>query len=194
MNPKRLIITSTISLILVSILFIGSTYSVFTTTSPDEEINNYKTGNLNIEVIGDETTIKNISPTKDKDSNKLEPYHLTIKNNGTVPYKCNISLVETTTTDKIDNKYIMTKVGKLDSISLNDCKDNIIKKDIIIESGQTQEIDIRIWISDRVPNTEINKSFFAKIKVDGEATKTNNIKIDNSSLINPKQSDNTPTP
>ena len=47
-SKKRLIITSVISIILVSILFIGSTYSIFTSTDVDQESNVYQTGNLSI--------------------------------------------------------------------------------------------------------------------------------------------------
>ena len=44
MDRKRLIITSLISIVLISSLYINKTYSVYTTESPDEEINIYKTG------------------------------------------------------------------------------------------------------------------------------------------------------
>ena len=37
MNKKRLIITSIISILLVSILMIGSTYSIFTISDVDED-------------------------------------------------------------------------------------------------------------------------------------------------------------
>ena len=185
MNQKRLIITSTISIILVSILFIGSTYSVFTTTIPDEEINSYKTGNLSLEVTGTDNQIQNILPTDEKNSDKLTPYRISVKNKGTVPYKFNIILEETTSSNKIDNKYIMTKVGTLDTIPLNKCKDNILKSDIIILPNEIVDIDIRIWIIDTVPNTEINKSFFAKIKIDGVATQNKKTNVDNTTLTNP---------
>ena len=186
MNRKRLIITSLISIILVSVLFIGNTYSVFTTTSPDEETNSYKTGNLDIEVIGIDKPIENILPTNNEESNKIAPYHISVINKGTVPYMFNIILEETTSTNPINHKYIMTKVGKLKELSLEQCANNILKRNIIVLPEQTVEVDIRTWISDKVPNTEIGKSFFAKIKIEGEATnKTNN--EDNTLLINPQQ-------
>ena len=185
MNQKRLIITSLISVILVSFLYMGKTFSVYTTSAPDEETNVYKTGNLDIEIIGQDEPIKNILPTNEELSDKLSPYRISVINKGTVPYKFNVILEETTSSNKIDKKYIITKVGKLDSISLSNCKDNIIKEGIIVLPNETTDIDVRIWISDKVPNTEMNKSFFAKIKIDGVATQSKNNKIDNSSLINP---------
>ena len=184
---KRILITSAISIILVSILYIGNTYSVFTTTSPDEEVNTYKTGNLDIEVIENNTTISNISPIKTEDSNKLEPYRITVKNKGTTAYQFNVVLDETTSSDSINHKYIMTKVGKLEPINLAETENNIIKENIILLPDEEVSIDIRVWISDRITNSEMNKSFFAKIKIDGSATQTKNRKTDNSSLMNPKE-------
>lgn len=185
MNQKRLIITSAISIILVSILFIGNTYSVFTTTSPDEEINSYKTGTLDIEVIGDNNTIDSIIPIKEEENNSLKPYRITVKNKGTIAYQFNVILDETTSSNSINHKYIMTRVGKLEPISLSETEDNILKKDIIIMPEETIDIDIRVWIANTISNTEMNKSFFAKIKVEGSAIQKKNIKYDNSNLINP---------
>lgn len=187
MNRKRLLTTSMIAIILVSILFIRNTYSVFVSTAPDEEINVYKTGNLNIEVTGDDKAIDNIHPTNEKESNQLEPYHITVKNNGTVPYKFNIKLDETTSNNGINHKYIITKVGTLKAKTLEECPSNILKSDIIIEPNETIDIDIRVWISDLVPNTEMNKSFYAKLKIEGEATQNKNTNIDNQTLISPKE-------
>ena len=190
MNQKRLIITGLISIILVSFLYIENTYSVYTSKAPDEETNVYKTGNLDIEIIGTEKTINNILPTNNENSNKLIPYRISVINKGTVPYKFNVILEETTSSNKINNQYIMTKVGSLDIISLDKCQNNILKKDIIALPNTTTDIDIRVWITDKVPNTEMNKSFFAKIKIDAVSTQINSTKIDNSNLINP-QEDNT---
>ena len=183
MVKKRLIITSVISIILVSILFIGSTYSIYTTTSPNEEINKYQTGSLQIEVIGDDETIESIIPTSVNNADKLTPYRVTVKNNGTVPYQFNVLLEETTSSNGIDHQYIFAKVGKLDAITLKDCN-NILKKDIIVMPMDSVDIDVRVWVSDGIPNTEINKSFFAKIKIDGQAISSGNYNIDNSNLVN----------
>ena len=48
MSKWRLILTSTISIVLGGILLIGSTYSIFTTTEIDENANVYPTGNLDV--------------------------------------------------------------------------------------------------------------------------------------------------
>ena len=48
MNKKRLIITSMLSFLLVAILMVGSTYSIFTSSEADEDLNVYTTGNLDV--------------------------------------------------------------------------------------------------------------------------------------------------
>ena len=60
MNKKRLIITSVISIILVVILMLGSTYSLFSFSEDKQnlETNVYTTGNLNITYTVSDDTIK----------------------------------------------------------------------------------------------------------------------------------------
>lgn len=191
MRQKRLIITSAISVILVSILFINGTYSVFTTTSVDEEVNTYQTGNLDIEIINEEDgVISNVMPTSLENSDYLSPYRIGVKNNGSVAYQFHIILDETTSSDKIDSKYIMTRVGVLDAKSLKSCGNNVLIDGVVVLPGETVFVDVRVWISDEVPNTEMNKSFFAKLKIDGEAIYSKNTDVDNDQLVNPIKSSN----
>ena len=184
MNQKRLIIASFLSIILVATLFIQKTQSIYTTTAPDEEVNTYKTGVLDIEVVGDTNPIENILPTSIENSNKLSPYRITVKNKGTVTYQFNLILDETTSSNKIDNQYIITKIGSLDPKPLNECKNNILKENILVAPNTSVDIDVRIWITDKVPNTEMNKSFFSKLKIEGAATNSTS-SIDNTALVLP---------
>ena len=173
MNKKRLIITSVFSIFLVAILLIGSTYSIFSSKQIDPNSNVYTTGNLDVTyTLSDENiNFSNINPMDDKEAQSINPYRMTVTNNGTVPYKFNLILASTTSSDKneIDKKYIMTKVGEFDSVSLADCNEDIIKKDIILSAGESVNIDVRIWISDNIKNSEIGKSFYAKLVIDGLA-------------------------
>ncbi|MBQ8681785.1 MAG: hypothetical protein IJ509_02620 [Bacilli bacterium] len=185
MNKKRLIITSVFSITLVAILLIGSTYSVFTTTEIDEDANVYKTGNLDISYTLSEENIKLVSnhPTSIENSILIDPYRVTITNNGNVPYIFDLILTDTTTTDVINYEYIMVQVGKLEPKALSDCSNNIIKEDITVPAGSSVAVDVRVWISDTIQNTEINKSFHAKLSIDGLATPTGNTEVDNSTYI-----------
>lgn len=182
-SKKRLIITSVISIILVSILFIGSTYSIFTSTDVDQESNVYQTGNLSIQFENTNNVALEITkPISDQKAVSLTPYHLTVTNNGTVAYKFNIVLNPTTATDEINHQYIMTKVGQLDSKKFSDCTNNIIKEGVILLPKTSVDIDVRVWLSDTVQNTEVNKSFSAKLSIDGVGAYSKHTEVDNSAL------------
>ena len=182
---KSLIITSLISIILICILFIGSTYSIFTTRDVDENTNVYTTGNLDITYTLDSESIKleNIIPTSNDDSVFIKPYRITVTNTGNVAYKFNVILTDTTSTEKIDFQYIMTQVGTITSKPLSECTNNIIKEGVVVDAGSSVDIDVRVWLSDSIQNSEIGKSFYAKLSIDGIAVYNENTNIDNSDLI-----------
>ena len=182
-SKKRLIITSTIYIILVSILLIGSTYSIFTSTGVDQEANVYRTGNLVLKFENtNSVAIEMNGPISDAKSVTIKPYRLTVTNEGTVAYKFNIILESTTATDEIAHQYIMTKVGQLDARKLSDCKNNTLKEDVVLLPGTSADIDVRIWLSNTVQNSEMNKSFTAKLAIDGIAVYSKKTKVDNSLL------------
>ena len=182
---KRLLIFSIMSLILVGVLFIGDTYSIFTSVDVDENANVYTTGNLNITyTLSDENVILDEnSPLNNEDAIKVTPYRITIKNIGSVAYKFNILLTDTTSNNKINSKYIMTQVGKYDVKPLDICKNNIIFKNIVVEANSSVDVDVRVWLSDTIPNSEIGKSFYAKLSISGIATYEDDEDIDNDLLI-----------
>ncbi len=186
-SKKRLIITSVISIVLVSILMIGSTYSIFNSTDIDEEANVYQTGNLSVSLKSDEnvTLDSSIPISSEEEVGKLTPYRVTVTNNGTVPYKFNVILTPTTATSEIDHQFVMVKVGKLEAKPFDSCTNNIIKEDIILLPNKSVNIDIRIYISDKIKNTEVDKNFSAKIKVDGVGAYSDNDEVDNSILEYP---------
>lgn len=182
---KRLIIVSLMSLILVGVMFFGDTYSIFTSGDVDENANVYTTGNLNITyTLSDENvTIDEISPLSNEEAIRITPYRITVKNVGSVGYKFNILLTDTTSNDKIDYKYIMTQVGKNDVKSLGSCNNNIIIKNIVVEANSSVDVDVRVWLSNNIPNSEIGKSFYAKLSVSGIATYDDDEVVDKDMLI-----------
>jgi hypothetical protein len=158
MNKKRLIITSSISIILVAILLIGSTYSVFTSSEIDENTNVYKTGNLDVTytLSKDNVSFSNTTPMTEEEADSITPYSITVTNSGTVPYMFDVILTETTASNAVDSKYIMTKIGYTTPKKLAECTDNKIREDIIVPAGESVDIDVRVWLSDEVKN-KINK-------------------------------------
>lgn len=185
MNKKRLVITSVISIILISLLFIGSTYSIFTTGDIDENQNVYTTGNLNITytLSEDNVMLEDITPTSVDDSIRIKPYRITVTNTGTVDYKFNVILTDTTASNKIDTSYIMTQVGKYEPVTLTSTTNNILKSDIVVPASSSVDVDVKIFISDSVPNSEIGKNFYARLSIDGLAVYSDVDNNDNSLLI-----------
>ena len=184
---KRLILTSVISIILVVVLLIGTTYSLFETSNTDDNLNVYQTGVLDVTYIAsaDKITFSTVSLENEDDIIIIPPYRITVKNTGNVAYKFDLKLNDTTATDTIDYDYIMTKVGKLEPKSLSDCNNNIIKSNIIVPAKKSVDIDIRVYLSQDVANTEIGKSFYANLLVEGLAVYTETDDIDNSILAFP---------
>ena len=185
MTKKRLIVTSVISIILISLLFIGSTYSIFTTGDVDENQNVYTTGNLNVTytLSSDNVKLEDITPTSVEDAVYIKPYRLTVTNNGNVSYKFNVILTDTTASNAMDTSYIMTQVGKLEPIALGSTTSNIIKSDIVVPANGSLDIDVRVFISDSVPNSEIGKNFYAKLSIDGLAVYDSHSDVNNQLLI-----------
>lgn len=183
MRQKRLIITSIISITLIAVLMMGTTYSIFRTSDIDEEANIYKTGNIDVTytVSSESITVLN-TPVKLEHSIIVKPYRITITNNGNVPYMFNTILEDTTAGEHIDYQYIMTQIGKLEIKSLSNCPNNILKSDTVVPANSSVDIDVRVWISDTTPNKEIGKSFYAKIAIDGQAIPNLSEEIDNKNL------------
>ena len=186
MNKKRLIISSVISIFLVSVLLLGSTYSIFTSQEIDETANVYKTGNLNVTYKVSSNTVHFTDPTPMtiEEADAVIPYRVTVTNSGNVPYEFDVILLDTTSSadNTIDYQYIMTKVGYLEPKLLSDCTNNIIKENVIVPAGEKVDIDVRLWLDSPLLNTEMGKSFYAKLKIDGLAVYNDDEYIDNSKL------------
>lgn len=185
MNGKRLIFTSLLSIILVCMLLIGTTYSIFTTGGIEENTNVYKTANLDITytLSADNIKLESNIPTKSEDSIYIKPYRINVSNKGNTPYKFNIILNNTTATSPINSDYIMTQIGKEEPKNLSSYQNNIIKSDVTILAGTSINIDIRVFLTEKIPNTEVGKNFTASISIEGIATSDiEPTAIDNSNL------------
>ncbi len=202
MNKKRLIVTSVISIILVSILFIGTTYSIFTSSDIDETENVYTLGNLNVTYTmgSDNVTISDGTPISVEDSVSVKPYRIHIENTGNVAYQFDVILVDSTAGSVINYQYIMAQVGKLEPVVLSNCTETtvdsmasrIVKEGVVVPAGGSADVDVRVWLSDSVQNTEVNKSFYAKLAISGVAVYEESNDIDNSVLIADYRSYNKP--
>ena len=185
LKNSRLIIFSFISIILVSTLLIGNTYSIFMSSNVDEDLNVYTTGNLDIKysVSEDSVTLTNNVPTSIEESLSIKPYRVTVTNFGSVAYKFDLILNDTTASNPVDYQYLMVQVGKLEPVKFSDCTNGVIKENILILPDTSVDIDVRVWLSDTITNSEIGKNFYGKLSIDGIAVNTSVKEVDNDYLI-----------
>ncbi|MBQ6476828.1 MAG: hypothetical protein IJI43_00070 [Bacilli bacterium] len=189
MENKRLIITIFIVVVLVSVLFISNTYSVFTSENADPNTNVYTTGNLDItyEIENNDVKFTDSKPISDKDVGSIKPYRIKVTNSGNVDYKFNIILEDTTATEVINYKYIMVKVGKYDAVSLNTTSNNVVREGVVVKANSSVLVDVKVYISDKISNSEVGKNFSAKLSINGIAIASSDEVVDNSKLVSDYQ-------
>ncbi|MGM9848389.1 MAG: hypothetical protein ACI312_01385 [Bacilli bacterium] len=181
---KKLFITVSISLIVISLL--GGTYAMFQRLDKAEYANNYRTGLLQIlfddtsEGLGGVISVEGAVPMSDSDGVNSTPYKFKIINQGNLDYKFDLKLVidadYTSTHGCSDNQlnvdYIMVKFNDEEPVTLSSLSDNVIKSDIELKVGQDVTYELRAWLKEGTPNTEIGKHYHGKLTTNGNAIYT----------------------
>ena len=170
---KKKIIFLTISIFLVILILFSSTYALlFKTDETDKQ--SYTTGILSItsEAVGNSVTLNNSLPMSDSDGENSTPYIFRITNKGNLSYKFNIMLLSTTTDNQIEAQYIKLKVNEDEPIKLNSLTNGVILSDITLKPNEYIDVTLRVWLDINTPNTQIGKTFNAKITTEGQAVYT----------------------
>ena len=170
---KRILLIISI-FVVVLILFSSSYALLFKSNQTDKQ--EYTTGMLEItsETLSGSVTLNNPLPMSDSDGENTTPYVFRITNTGNLSYKFNIMLLSTTTDNQISSNYIKLKVNTDTPVKLNSLTDGIILSNITLKPGKSIDVTLRVWLSEDTPNTEIGKTFNAKITTEGEAIYTKN--------------------
>ena len=169
-NKTIVALTFTLAIIFTAIAMSGSSYALYVNkdygTTED-----YTTGLLDLTFDENTTlTLASAFPISDEEGLASDPYILKVTNTGNLTYKFNIELLDTTSTNLIDNKYIKIKVDDGDIYTLNTT--NILSKDITLVPGESKSINVRMWLSEDTPNSEAGKGFSAKATTNGYALYT----------------------
>ena len=169
-NKTIVALTFTIAIIFTAIAMSGSSYALYVNkdygTTED-----YTTGLLDLTFDENTTlTLASAFPISDEEGLASDPYILKVTNTGNLTYKFNIELLDTTSTNLINNKYIKIKVDDGDIYTLNTT--NILSKDITLVPGESKSINVRMWLSEDTPNSEAGKGFSAKATTNGYALYT----------------------
>ena len=169
-NKTIVALTFTLAIIFTAIAMSGSSYALYVNkdygTTED-----YTTGLLDLTFDENTTlTLASAFPISDEEGLASDPYILKVTNTGNLTYKFNIELLDTTSTNLINNKYIKIKVDNGDIYTLNTT--NILSKDITLVPGESKSINVRMWLSEETPNSEAGKGFSAKATTNGYALYT----------------------
>ena len=157
-----------LAVLFVFITLSETTYSLFFNSNEIADLN-YNTGLLDLKFTEDEQiTLEKMLPISDSDAVNLKPYVLKIQNVGTLPYLFDLSLIATNGDNAIDSRYIKVKVN--DNLPNNlFATGNKIATDNIIYPGEEKSFEIKVWLDESTPNTELGKGFVAKVVTSGNA-------------------------
>ena len=190
---KKKIIFITISIFLVILILFSSTYALlFKTDETDKQ--SYTTGILSItsEAIGNSVTLNNSLPMSDSDGENSTPYIFRITNTGNLSYKFNVMLLSTTTDNQIGSEYIKLKVNDNTIVKLNSLTNGVILSDITLKPTEYIDVTLRVWLDENTPNTEIGKTFNAKITTEGQAVYTESPAKETLTMLGLTESTGTP--
>jgi len=157
-----------IAIMFVVVSLSGPTYSLFLKADTIDDFT-YNTGILELEFIEDEQiSIQNAFPIIDSEGIKTNPYKLTIKNTGTLPYQFDVKMLSSTEENLIDMRYIKYQVNDGKSNTLY-ATSNIIASNIILYPEEEITFNIRVWLDISMPNSELGKTFIAQLVTSGES-------------------------
>ena len=167
---KKKILFLVLSIFIVVLILFSSSYALlFKSDVTDKQ--SYATGILDItsEALNGSVTLSNELPMTDSDGENTTPYIFRITNTGNLTYKFNIMLLSTTTDNQIEAQYIKIKVNEENPIKLSSLTGGIILSDIVLKPTEYVDITLRVWLDEYTPNSQIGKTFNAKITTEGQA-------------------------
>ena len=174
---KKTIIILSISILTVLIIFIGSSYALFSKTQSALNKNEYQTGVLQIEYSSDSTLTINPIPMTDANGEALTPYIFTITNTGTLDYQYDLKLLTDSTyvashgcaNNQTPAQYIKVKLDDSEPVLLSNLTSGTIISDETLAAGKSKTYNLRMWLDISSPNSIIGSHFHGKIVSEGEA-------------------------
>jgi len=166
-QDKKIIMTM-LSILLVLSIMSSTTYSLLFSVDTLKNVESYTAGELVINVDkGESLTLTNSLPLTDEDGKKSTPYIFTVENKGNLTYTFDLSILPTTSSNMVNPNYIKIQVDDGEINTLSSLEDGLIYDDISLNPNQTTTVSVRIWLDYNTPNTEIGKSFSAKMVITG---------------------------
>ena len=155
-----------LSVLFVMVSLSDPTYSLFLKSESTEKFN-YNTGLLDLQFVEDEQiSIENAFPIIDSEGIKQEPYKLTIKNTGSLPYLFDLKMLSSTDEEVIDTKYIKFQVNSSIPTTLYQTS-GVIASNLILYPNEELSFNVKVWLDNSAPNSILGKKFNAKIVTEG---------------------------
>ena len=167
-----------VSVFVMVIGIIGTSYALFMKVDQSEE-QTVQSGSLIMQLSpydGSTVISSNNTPIDDNEGMLTKGYSFSVTNNGTLPITYYIALYNNPddTSTKLDYKYIKVSLDNgtpflLSSITNKDSSDrSILKQNISLAPNKYDTHNIKVWIDEDTPETEIGKSLSLKIFAYGE--------------------------
>ena len=167
---RNLVLLLIIACVFTVMSMSGNTYALYVNKDYGST-EDYTTGLLDLTFDENTTlTLASAFPISDAEGESSDAYSLKITNTGNLTYKFNVELLDTTSENLINNKYIKIKIDDGDIHTLD--TSNILSKDITLVPGESKSINVRMWLSEDTPNSEAGKGFSAKATTNGYALYT----------------------
>ncbi len=170
MMKRNLVLLLIIACVFTVMSMSGNTYALYVNKDYGST-EDYTTGLLDLTFDENTTlTLASAFPISDEEGESSDAYSLKITNTGNLTYKFNVELLDTTSENLINNKYIKIKVddGEVHTLDTS----NILSKDVTLVPGESKKIKVRMWLSEDTPNSEAGKGFSAKATTNGYAVYT----------------------
>lgn len=172
----------TIVLLVTLILFLGGAYAWLGFSLEGEKTNSVIVGNLSLELKDNSEGIylDKAYPVTDEIGFGYSPYSFNLTNNGNIPSSYTIYLDD----EDISNesirmnenyvKYSLVRNGVRESakfLSTTKTEGGRVLDSGVLEVGQTNEYDLRLWIADTTENDVMETVFSGRIRIEAEQIK-----------------------
>lgn len=191
LKKKYSILLVTLSMILIFVIVLGTSYAFFTTSAKAKEFVIY-TGNLAVNYTKktDVINIVNLYPMTNTEGLQQTAHEFTVTNNGNIDARYQVRLeLDNTLKDMIPIEYIklaynMDGGSYSEPILLSDLNSNLVfLKNIIIKSNLSNTFSIKMWIDLNAPNDIQGKEFKAKVVVDSIQNVDDGYVVDTAPII-----------
>ena len=168
-----------LSVFVMVIGILGVSYALFMKVDQSEE-QTVQSGSLIMQLSaydGSTVITDNNTPIDDNEGLLSKGYSFSVTNNGTLPITYYIALYDNpddTSTNKVNYDYIKVSLDNgtpftLGSITTKDSADrSILKQDISLAPDKYDTHNIKIWLDEDTPESEIGKTISLKIYAYGE--------------------------